>query len=235
MAYEGIQEMARVARPGVPESLVYAKVMSRILSLGSEYYPMAINSGPLDGWTYRHEDPHLGLVLGENWIIENEVDGVWGQLVAQEMQPMFLGPVPDKLKGVIELQRELYYAGLEYMTPGREFGDMIDDVNTCGKKQGMQTRIRSHGRGYGADGPWLARPGGRRRRSRASGTPPRGRPAARGAAREPAVLWCLRLAASSGYNRLGGSRRYLEGLQRRRPPPAPGRGPGGEVPQVQGR
>ena len=94
-------------------------------------------------------------MLGENWIIENEVDGVWGQLVAQEMQPMILGPVPEKMKGVIELQRELYYAGLEYMTPGREFGDMIDYVNTYGKKKGMQTSILMHGRGYGDDGPLL--------------------------------------------------------------------------------
>jgi Xaa-Pro aminopeptidase len=155
MAIEGIKEMARVARPGVPESVVYAKVMGKILSFGSEYYPMAINCGPVDGWTYRHEDPHLGLVLGENWIIENEVDAVWGQMVAQEMQPMFLGPIPEKQKPVIEVQRELYYAGLAYMTPGREFGDMIDYVNNYGSKHGMKSSILMHGRGYGDDGPLL--------------------------------------------------------------------------------
>jgi Xaa-Pro dipeptidase len=155
IAVEGIQEMARVARPGVPESEVYAKVMSRILSFGSEYYPMAINSGPVDGFTYRHEDPHLGLVLGEQWVIENEVDAIWGQMVAQEMQPMLLGLVPEPLKPVIELQRELFYAGLEYMTPGREFGDMIDYVNNYGKRKGMRTSILMHGRGYGDDGPVL--------------------------------------------------------------------------------
>ena len=57
IANEGILEMARVAKPGVDEAVLYAKVMSRMLGLGSEYYPLALYAGPIDGWAYRHEDP----------------------------------------------------------------------------------------------------------------------------------------------------------------------------------
>lgn len=155
IAVEGIAEMARVARPGVPEAVLYAKVMRRMLELGSEYYPLAINSGPIDRVNYRHEDPQLGRTLGPMWLIENETDAIWGGMVAQEMQPILLGAIPERYRGVIELQRELYYAGLEYMTPGREFGDMIDFVNGYGAKRGMKTSILMHGRGCGDDGPLL--------------------------------------------------------------------------------
>jgi Xaa-Pro aminopeptidase len=153
IAAAGIDEMARVARPGVEEAVVYAKVMSRMLSLGCEYYPLAINSGPLDGWSYRHEDPHLGLQLGPDWLIENETDAVWGGLVAQETQPMLLGRIPERYKPVIDLQREVYNAGLEYLTPGRNCGDLMEHINGFGTARGMKTEILMHGRGFGDDGP----------------------------------------------------------------------------------
>jgi Xaa-Pro aminopeptidase len=155
IAAEGIAEMSRVARPGVPEAALYAKVMRRMLELGSEYYPLAINCGPIDAVNYRHEDPQLGRTLAPMWLIENETDAIWGGMVAQEMQPILLGPIPEVYKPVIELQRELYYAGLDYMTPGREFGDMIDFVNGYGVRRGMKTSILMHGRGFGDDGPLL--------------------------------------------------------------------------------
>ncbi|MPZ15581.1 MAG: M24 family metallopeptidase [Chloroflexi bacterium] len=155
IAAEGGEEMARVARPGVPEATLYAKVMGRMLSLGSEYYPMALNAGPLDQKTYRHEDPQLGRVLGESWLLQNEIDAVVGQLVAQEKQPILLGPIPERYKPVIDLQRNVFYAGMTYMTPGREFGDFIDYVNHFGDRKGMRTSITLHGRGYGDDAPLL--------------------------------------------------------------------------------
>jgi Xaa-Pro dipeptidase len=155
IATAGIEEMVRVARPGVPEAELYASVMRRIVELGSEYYPLALNSSEIDTPSYRHENPQLGRVLGPNWLLTNEVDAVWGGMVAQEMQPILLGPIPARYEPVIALQRELYEAGLDYMTPGREFADMIDFVNGYGDKHGMKTDILMHGRGYGDDGPLL--------------------------------------------------------------------------------
>jgi len=155
VAAAGIDEMIRVARPGLAEAVLYAKVMRRMLELGSEYYPLALYASEIDTFCYRHEDPMLGRTLGANWLLTNEVDALWGGMVAQEIQPILLGAIPERYKPVIELQRELYLAGLEYMTPGREFADMIDFVNGFGASRGMKTEILMHGRGYGDDGPLL--------------------------------------------------------------------------------
>ena len=155
IASEGILEMARVARPGMNAAVMYGKVMRRILELGSEYYPLAMRISTIDGPTPRYEDPPYWIELEAMDVIAPEVDAVIGGLIAQEMQPILLGRVPEKLKPVIELQRELFYGGLEYMKPGVLFGDLIDYINGLGPKRGMKSIILMHGRGYGNDGPLL--------------------------------------------------------------------------------
>ena len=153
IATAGIEVMIDHARPGVAEAELYARVMGRMLSLGSEYYGLAWNVGPLGAPTYRHQDAHLGRTLRENWVINNEVSAVVGNQVAQEPQPVLLGSLPDEYRAVTELQLEVFQAGLEYMTPGREMGDLIDFINGFGAKRGMRTGALFHGRGYGDDGP----------------------------------------------------------------------------------
>jgi Xaa-Pro dipeptidase len=156
IAAAGIDEMVRVARPGVEEAFLYACVMRRMLELGSEYYPLALYSGPRDSVRLpRFEDPPLGRRLEPLSRIHNEVDAVWDGLIAQEQQGILLGPVPEAWQRVVELQRDLFYAGLERMKPGVRFGEFIDSVNTFGQKKGMKSLILMHGRGYGDDGPLL--------------------------------------------------------------------------------
>jgi len=150
----GIQEMIAAAQPGVPEAELYARVMERMLELGSEYYALALYSGPLGGVRPRFENPPEG-VLQANYLLTNETDAVWGGLVAQELQPILLGPVPDEWKPVIELQRDMFYAGLEFMKPGTTIGELMDFINGYGPKRGLQSLILMHGRGYGNDGPLL--------------------------------------------------------------------------------
>jgi len=151
----GIDTMVEVARPGVAEAVLYARVMTRMLELGSEYYPLALYTGPLGGHLPRMENPPIDRVLQANYLITNETDAVWGGLVGQEVQPMVLGPVPDAYKPVVELQRDVFYAGLERMKPGTVFNDFIEFTNGFGAKRGMRTMTSMHGRGYGNDGPLL--------------------------------------------------------------------------------
>jgi Xaa-Pro aminopeptidase len=153
VATEGIDEMVRWARPGVEEATLYAKVMRRMLAMGSEYYPLALNSGPIDDLNYRHEDPMLGRTMGANWLLTNEVDSVFGGLVAQEMQPVVIGPIPDRYKPLIDAQREVFLAGLAYMTPGREFADLISHVTGLSERLGYKVNMLIHGRRYGDDAP----------------------------------------------------------------------------------
>jgi Xaa-Pro aminopeptidase len=155
IANAGIDAMVEHARPGMNAGVLYARVMRRLLELGSEYYPLAWRISTIGGPTPRYEEPPYWIQLEPMDVIAPEVDAVWGGMIAQEMQPLLLGRVPDVLKPVIELQRDVFQAGLEYMKPGTRFGDLIDYVNGFGAKRGMRTLILMHGRGYGNDGPLL--------------------------------------------------------------------------------
>src|SRR4029434_10243716 len=154
IAAAGIDKMVELARPGMDEGILYARVMQRMVSLGSEYYPMAFYSGLHGGGRLpRFEDPAESRVLQPMYRIANEVDAVFRGLGAQEEQPSLLGPIPDTWKPAIEAQRDLYYAGLEHLTPGKPFAEFMDFVNGFGEKRGLKSLILMHGRGYGDDGP----------------------------------------------------------------------------------
>lgn len=155
IAAAGIETMVNVARPGVDAKRLYARVMGRMLELGSEYYNLALYVSPLGQPSFRYQDPPLDRTLQPGDYIHNETDAVWGGLIAQEMQPILLGPVPDDLQRVVDLQRDVFQAGLERMKAGQVFGDFIDFVNGFGAKRGMRTLTLMHGRGYGNDGPLL--------------------------------------------------------------------------------
>jgi len=125
-----------------------------MVSLGSEYYPMAFYSGLHGGGRLpRFEDPTEGRFLQPMYRIANEVDAVFGGLIAQEQQPILLGPITEAWKPAIEAQRDLYYAALEILTPGRTFAEFMDFVNSFGEKRGLKSTLLMHGRGYGDDGP----------------------------------------------------------------------------------
>ena len=154
IAAAGIEKMIELARPGMDEGVLYTQVMRRMLELGSEYYPMALYTGPhSDRRLPRFEDPTEGRFLQPGYRIANEVDAVFGGLIAQEQQPIMLGPIPDPWQPAIDLQRDLYWAGLEQLTPGRSFAEFMDFVNGFGGKRGLKSLVLMHGRGYGDDGP----------------------------------------------------------------------------------
>jgi len=167
IAAAGIAKMIELAKPGMDEGILYTEVMRRMVSLGSEYYPMAFYSGPHTLRKLpRFEDPTEGRFLAPMHRIANEVDAVFGGLIAQEQQPILLGPIPSAWQEAHDMQHDLYYAALEQMTPGREFGEFMDFVNSFGEKRGLKSLLLMHGRGYGDDGP-LFTPQNRGARNRA--------------------------------------------------------------------
>ncbi len=156
IAEAGVDQLVELARPGADAAVVYAAVTERLLTLGSEYYPLALRFGPIGGREgVRHTDPPLGIRFQPNDLITNEVSAVWGAQEAQEDQPVLLGPVPDPWRPAIELQREAFEAGLEVMRPGASFGELIDRVERIGRGD-LQARVLIHGRGLGDDGPLIS-------------------------------------------------------------------------------
>lgn len=158
IAEAGVEEMVEVARPGVEVAVLYARVMESMLVRGSEYYPLALSVDPIGApERIRYTIPPAGRRLEADALITNEVSAVYNSQICQEVQPMALGPIPEEWKPVIELQREVFYAGIEFMKPGTPLGELIDLVNGFGKKRGMKTMTIMHGLGYGDDGPLLTR------------------------------------------------------------------------------
>ncbi len=155
IAVAGIERMTETARPGLPAAKLYAAVMERMLELGSAYYPLALFASPLGTRGPRFENPPPDLMLRAGDLITHETAAVWGGLIAQELQPILLAGLPEAWKPVVDLQRELFYAGMELMRPGLALGELIDFVNGFGARRGMKSLILMHGRGYGNDGPLL--------------------------------------------------------------------------------
>ena len=156
VAVAGLDELINLARPGVDAGVLYADVTARLLELRSEYYPLALTLDPIDTLKpKRYTNPPIGRRLESNALITNEVNAILGAQLTQVCQPILLGRMPDEWKPVIELQQEVYQAGLKLIKPGTTFGALKEYVSSFGPKHKMKTAIQMHGCGYGDDGPLL--------------------------------------------------------------------------------
>ena len=156
VAVAGVDELIKLARPGVDAGVLYADVVARLLELRSEYYPLALTLDARSGLRpQRYTNPPIGKRLGNDTLITNEVNAVVGAQLTQVCQPILLGKMPDPWKPVIDLQQKVYEAGLELIKPGTTFGAVQEFVTSFGSKRNMKTSIRMQGCGYGDDGPLL--------------------------------------------------------------------------------
>ena len=156
VAAAGLDALINLARPGVDAGVLYADVTARLLELRSEYYPLALTLDPIGTLKpKRYMNPPIGKRLASNTLITNEVNAILGAQLTQVCQPVLLGKTPDEWKPVIELQKEVYEAGLKLIKPGTTLGALQDFVKSFGPKREMKTVIQMQGCGYGDDGPLL--------------------------------------------------------------------------------
>jgi Xaa-Pro aminopeptidase len=156
VAAAGLDGLINLARPGVDAGVLYADITARLLELRSEYYPLALTLDPIGTLKpKRYMNPPIGKRLESNTLITNEVNAILGAQLTQVCQPILLGKTPDEWKPVIELQKEVYEAGLKLIKPGTTLGALQDFVKSFGPKRKMKTAIQMQGCGYGDDGPLL--------------------------------------------------------------------------------
>ena len=148
IAESGIDELKKIARPGVDAARVYADVMARMMEQGNEYYPFALT---IEG--RRYADPPIGVRLAKNSFIRGEIISVWGTQIAEEDQGFLLGPIPESWRPVAERQKEVYEAGLKLLKPGTPCAEMLAFGKSVEKKDGLTTNIFLAGCGAGDDGP----------------------------------------------------------------------------------
>ena len=166
VAQAGLDELIRLARPGIDAGTLYTDVLAHILELRSEYFPLTLTIDAIDAQKpRRYSNPPLGRRLEANALITNEVNAIRGAQLTQASQPIVLGKILEAWKPVIELHREIYEAGLARINPGENFGTLIDLAAELGAKRGMKGFARLRGCGYGDDGPLLSEKNGSRRAS----------------------------------------------------------------------
>ena len=154
VAAAGVDELIKLARPGVDAGELYANVMARMLELRSEYFPLMLTIDPVPApYPKRYSNPPLGRRLEANALLTNEVNAIRGAQLTQVCQPILLGKIPEPWKPVIALQEEIHQAGLAMMKPGVSFGALSDFVSGLGAQHGMKTVMQMQGCGYGDDGP----------------------------------------------------------------------------------
>ena len=150
-----LDELIKLARPGVDAGVLYADIIARLLELRSEYYPLVMTTDPIETlMPKRYTNPPIGKRLEKNTLITNEVNGISGAQLTQVCQPILLGDIPSAWKPVIELQKGVYEAGLKLIKPGTTIGALREFVNEFGAKRNMKTLIQMQGCGYGDDGPY---------------------------------------------------------------------------------
>jgi len=154
VASAGLEELIRLARPGVDAGVLYADVLAHMLERRSEYTPSTLTIGAIhDGTAERYSNPPIGRRLQAADLITNEINAIRGAQTTQVSQPILLGKIPETWQPVIALQREVYEAGLSMIKPGTTFGALRDLVNGLGGKHGIETALQLAGCGYGDDGP----------------------------------------------------------------------------------
>ena len=166
VAAAGLEELIKLARPGIDAGILYADVLARMLEFGSEYFPLALTIDSFDAEKpKRYANPPLGYRLAPNALITSEINAIRGAQLTQICQPILLGKIPNAWKPVVALQREIYENGLAMIKPGMRFGSLADFVSGFGANRKMKTVTQLHGCGYGDDGPlFSARARGERAR-----------------------------------------------------------------------
>jgi Xaa-Pro aminopeptidase len=148
IAESGIDELKKVARPGVDAAQVYADVMACMMEQGNEYFPFALT---IDG--KRFANPPLGVRLKANDQVHGEIISVWGTQIAEEAQTVALGAAPAALKALVERHREVYDAGLKLLKAGTPCEKLLEFDRQFTDEKGFTTKILLCGRGAGDDGP----------------------------------------------------------------------------------
>lgn len=143
--------MAEEARPGVPECVVYARMIASMVEAGGELPTMLLwAAGPQPSGNTTMPTQRR-LQAGD--IIANEVEGRWAGYVAQGVQPAMLGPIPADYAAMFAIQQEALERCYEHLRPGATIADLIRLSEEAAQGTPYQCRIIVHGRGLGDDMP----------------------------------------------------------------------------------
>lgn len=146
-----IDILAAEARPGVPENIVYAHMISSIVEGGGELPSMILWSA---GWPQPPSNAYMPTrrPLQHGDIILTEAEARWGGYVAQNTQAFFIGKAPAEYHDMFARQQEAIELCYEMLRPGETVGRMAARVAEMSNDR-YDCAIMMHGRGLGDDSP----------------------------------------------------------------------------------
>jgi Xaa-Pro dipeptidase len=151
LAEYALEVFEQEARPGVPECVVYARMLASMVERGGEIPTMILWSV---GWPQRPSNYYMPSPrrMQRGDMISMELEGRWGGYIGQVTQAGFLGDVPVEYERMFEIQQQALQRCYELLRPGSIIGDFVDacaafesDAYTC--------RLIMHARGLGDDSP----------------------------------------------------------------------------------
>lgn len=148
---QAIEVLRREARPGVPENVVYARMIASIVEGGGELPTMILWSA---GWPQPPSNHYLPsrrkFYVGD--MICTEAEARWGGYIAQNTQPLFIGKAPEEYHRMFALQQEAVAACYDKLRPGHTVGDILEAAAAFSNNE-FECRLLMHARGLGDDSP----------------------------------------------------------------------------------
>jgi Xaa-Pro dipeptidase len=142
------------ARPGVPESVVYARMMARLIEQGSEPTTLLL-------WTAGNPLPPMpGTLpsrrpLGPDDMIMIEADARWCGYLGHTTTTHWVGEPDATAREMAAVQHEAARRCWDAMRPGAVLGDFVDICARAADGTPYECKPIIHGRGVGMDGPLL--------------------------------------------------------------------------------
>jgi Xaa-Pro aminopeptidase len=146
--------LEREAQPGVPESVVYARMAGSLVENGGEPNTLLLWAAgdPLP--------PAAGMLpsrrrLGPNDVIQVELDARWCGYLGHGTTTTWVGKPDTAYRNMAALQREAARRCCEALAPGRELGECVEICAELAAGSPFECHPIVHSRGVGQDMPVL--------------------------------------------------------------------------------
>lgn len=148
---QALEVLGHEARPGVPENVVYARMLASMVEAGGELPTMILWSA---GWPQPPSNQYMPsrrkICAGD--MIAVEAEARWGGYIAQNTQPIFVGKAPAEYQRMFALQQEALSGCYAQLRPGRTVGDVVETAASFSNDD-YECRLIMHARGLGDDSP----------------------------------------------------------------------------------
>ena len=144
--------LAALARPGVPENVLYARMLAAMGERGSDLPTMFLFSAGTPQPLRNYFQPTMRpLEAGD--VISCEIEGKWAGYIGHYTCQATVGPVPDEYAAMFEVQQRAVERCRAHLVPGATLGEFIDIAASAAEGTPYRCQVILHGRGLGDDAP----------------------------------------------------------------------------------